>query len=84
MMPPPGRVIGGGQITPTCGGVTPQATGGGNRSIDPIEYVKFIQKSISGVSPVVIRGLVNKHLEMDPDMTKQAMLKKIRAQVKQI
>lgn len=33
---------------------------------------------------MVIRGLVNKHLEMDPYMSLQTMLKKVRAQLKQI
>lgn len=32
---------------------------------------------------MVIRGLVNKHLEMDADMSMQTMLKKVRAQLRQ-
>ena len=81
-MPSPGRVIGGGRIKQSGGeAATHQAT---SRPIDPAEYVKYVQKSVSGASPVVIRGLVNKHLEMDPYMSLQTMLKKVRAQLKQI
>lgn len=51
---------------------------------DTEEYINYIQKKNSKTSPVVIRGLVYKHLKDDPTMSMHVMLKKIREQLKQI
>lgn len=75
--PPPqaGRVV---------GGKSDKATTKVEKKRDQVEYVQFIQKSIPGMSPAVLRGMINKHLEMDSTITKQAMLMKIKTQLRQI
>lgn len=78
---PVGRVMGGGgkkQQPP------PAAAAAYGRPQGPDDYVKYVQKNISGVSVVAVRGLVNKHLQTDPTMSMATMLKKIRLQLKQL
>lgn len=75
-------------VKPTRGEDAPSTAAtkdpGGTRSVNPDEYIKYMQRSFPKASHMVIRGLVNKHLDMDSDMPMQTMLKKVRAQLKQV